>query len=247
MMRADYRAQPAAQTLHRGLDILDVVARGCATGPEIAQQLGLSRSTTYRLIAGLAERGYLHVNGAQLRLGSKIAELSHRAADRIDLPRRAQPVLDALSKATSDAANLGVRTESDVVYIAQSPGARRLTVRHRVGDRNRLHATALGQALLLDFDAAEAQRLAGHDAPAQWINDFIAAKNRGQGYHSGEADGEIVCIASPIRNAAGAIVAALSLSTLRSYLYGAKVGELEASVQHAALLLSGELGYRLPP
>ncbi len=207
--------QRASQTLHRAIDIIDAVAEGCGAPAELAARLGLSRSTAYRLSTLLAERGYLELGqrGAY-HLGARMFALGQSAARAVDMPRLAQPILDELARATGDAANLGVRDDEEIIYLAQSPGTRRLTVRHRVGDRNTLRDTALGQALL----------------------------QGGPGFHRDEFGDGVVCVAAPVRDASGAVVAAISLSTIPQYLAEGRLEQVERLVVEAARTLSGALG-----
>ncbi|MBI1683628.1 IclR family transcriptional regulator [Caulobacter hibisci] len=223
-----------SQTLHRGLDILEAVAAGCVSPAQIAERLSLSRSTTYRLAALLAERGHLDAGGQGYRLGPRMFALGASAARAVDLPRLAQPILERLTRDTGDAANLGVRDGDEVIYVAQSPGTRRLVVRHGVGARNRLRQTAMGQALMLD--AVDDQ-----ETP-EWRDILRRARVHGLGFHRDIGGDDIVCISAPVRDAAGAIVAAISLSTIPQYLDDARLEDVRALVRQAGLALSRRIG-----
>ncbi|PXA90772.1 transcriptional regulator [Caulobacter sp. D4A] len=228
-------AQKLSQTLHRGLDILEAVAAGCASPAQIAERLSLSRSTTYRLAALLAERGHLNAGGHGYKLGPRMFALGASAARAVDLPRLAQPILEGLTRDTGDAANLGVRDGDEVIYVAQSPGTRRLVVRHGVGARNRLRQTAMGQALMLDSDDEAGET-------PEWTAVMRQARTRGLGFHRDEFGDAIVCIAAPVRDAAGAIVAAISLSTIPQYLDDERLERLRGQVREAGQALSRRIG-----
>jgi DNA-binding IclR family transcriptional regulator len=143
-------ADRASQTLHRALDILEAVAEGAHSLKAFEARVGLTRSTTHRLASALVDRGLLSSVGRDYRLGGRLVQLGHQARERLGLAEVARPVLAALSAETQDATNLGTIAGDDVLYVGQAPGRRRLEVRHRVGDRNRIRDTALGRALLID-------------------------------------------------------------------------------------------------
>lgn len=228
-------AQKLSQTLHRGLDILEAVAAGCASPAQIAERLSLSRSTTYRLAALLAERGHLNTGDRGYQLGPRMFALGASAARAVNLPRLAQPILEGLTRDTGDAANLGVRDGDEVIYVAQSPGTRRLVVRHGVGARNRLRQTAMGQALMLDTAH-------GADETPEWRDAMRQARASGLGFHRDEFGDAIVCIAAPVRNVAGEIVAALSLSTIAQYLDDGRLERIRVLVAEAGMALSRRIG-----
>ena len=227
-------ARSGSQTLQRGMDVLEAVASGCASPAEIAERLSLTRTTTYRLLKHLTDRRYLAVTGGRYGLGPQLLALSRCADETLDLTTVAGPVIDRLARETGEAVNLGVRTGRHVLYIYQAPGTRRLTVRHRVGDRNRLERTALGQALMLDGDEAVSD--------AGWTEQLRSARERGFGLHHDDGGDGIICVAAPIRDAGGAIVAALSVSSIPVYADAARLPVIADAVRAAATSVSMELG-----
>jgi DNA-binding IclR family transcriptional regulator len=227
----------SSQTLLRGLDIIDAVREGPIGLTEIMSRLTLTRSTAHRLAAALVERRLLtHDGRSGYRLGPKLIHLAFQAREATSLIAVAQPVLMALSQDTEDATNLAVRDDDEIVYVAQAPGRRRVAVRHRVGDRNLVRATALGRALLLDAGDAE------------W-NDHFPSEDRRQALATGlvlhldDGGDRIRCIAAPVRDASGAISAALSLSSIPQYMTDARMAELGQEVVRAATDISKRLGW----
>lgn len=247
-------ADRASQTLHRALDILEAVAEGAHSLKAFEERVGLTRSTTHRLASALVDRGLLSAVGRDYRLGGRLVQLGHQASERLGVAEVARPVLAALAADTQDAANLGTPSGDDVLYVAQVPGRRRLEIRHRVGDRNRIRDTALGRALLID---ASPQRWVAlfADAPdalqaAAFQRDMEAARRTGHALHLEDGGDSIRCIAAPIRDASGAIVAAISLSSVPQYMDEARMAELVPQVVAAALEIGMALGFnpsRLAP
>lgn len=227
----------SSQTLTRALDILDAVRGGPINLPDLERQLGLSRSTVHRLANALVERRLLsHDHRKGYRLGPRLMDLGFLAHEATDLASVAQPTLDAISQHMDDATNLAVRHGDDIVYIARSPSRRRVVVRHRIGDRNRISDTALGRALMLDSPA---------EVWSQYFppEELPAANHDGFTRHIDEDGDRICCVASPIRDASGAIVAALSLSSIPQYMTPERLEQAGRSVIEGAEAISRRLGW----
>jgi len=237
----------ASQTLHRALDILEAVAEGAHSLKAFEARVGLTRSTTHRLASALVDRGLLSSVGRDYRLGGRLVQLGHQARERLGLADVARPVLAALSAETQDATNLGTIAGDDVLYVGQAPGRRRLEVRHRVGDRNHIRDTALGRALLIDAPPARWSQLFADDpdspAAAAFFHDMETARRVGHALHLDDGLDSVRCIAAPIRDASGAIVAALSLSSIPQYMPEDRMAQAEREVIDAADAISRRLGW----
>jgi DNA-binding IclR family transcriptional regulator len=240
-------ADRASQTLHRALDILEAVAEGAHSLKAFEARIGLTRSTTHRLASALVDRGLLSSVGRDYRLGGRLVQLGQQAKERLSLTDVARPVLAALAAETQDATNLGTLAGDDVLYVAQVPGRRRLEIRHWVGDRNRIRDTALGRALLIDAPSERWAQLFAEDPAspeaAAFSRDMEAARHSGHALHLEDGGDSIRCIAAPIRDASGAIVAALSLSSVPQYMDEARMAELVPRVIEAALEIGLGLGF----
>jgi len=241
-----------SQTLMRGLDVIDAVARGETTLPQLAVALELTRSTAHRIAASLVERGYLAFTPrAGYRLGSKLLELGHLAQAQSDLVQIARPHLEALAETTEDTVHLGILDADQALYLDKVPGRRRINISSRVGDRQPLSSTGLGKALMLDH-AAEywhqrffADQASGAPAadPAVWNERMRNYAESGRAYDLEENEDQIRCVAAPVRNAAGEIVGAISVSSAAQYMSDARMEDLSGEVIAAAQVISRELGW----
>lgn len=226
-----------SRSLMRALDILDAASTGPISLVDIMGRLGLTRSTAYRLASALVDRGLLrHDPRKGYQLGPRILSLGAMARESADLIAIAQPTLDALSLKTGDATNLAIRDGDDIVYVGRAPSRRLLAVRHQLGDRNRIEATALGRALLMDASSAVWRA----SFPAESQNDLIA---EGFSRHIGEDGERICCVAAPIRDASGEIIAALSLSSAQQYMSADQMDAAGRQVAEAATVVSRRLGW----
>jgi DNA-binding IclR family transcriptional regulator len=246
------RQQAGSQTLLRGLDVLEAVADGPITLADLAARLGMNRSTTHRLANALVDRRYLTFTPRSgYRFGPKLLELGYLAQEQADLVRLARDHLEALAAATEDTVHLGVFDRELALYLAKIPGRRRVEISSRVGDRQPLTSTGLGKALLLDSPPSTWERLFRTDDPDGRRNiGYDLWKTRMQGYAEAgfafdleENEDQIRCVAAPIRNAGGEIVAALSVSSAAQYMADDRMNALTEDVLETAQAISAELGW----
>ncbi|NQE63050.1 IclR family transcriptional regulator [Caulobacter sp. RHG1] len=234
----DAGPESTSQTLARAIDILDALREGPADLQALQARTGLTRSTTHRLANLLIHRRLVTGDGKIYRLGAGLIYLGFKSGERLELVDVARPVLAQLSAETDDAVNLGVRDGDEIIYLAQAPSRRRVVVRHQVGDRNQVAETALGRALLLD-DGDMWRALFPRE-------DYALNSDRGHVEHYDDGGDRIRCLAAPIREVSGGIVAALSLSSLPEYMDDARMAVLAERVREAAAEISLALGYEGP-
>ncbi|WP_235524535.1 IclR family transcriptional regulator [Caulobacter sp. Root655] len=237
----------------RGLDLLDIVAQ---VGPiplkALTDRIGLTRSTTHRLAAALVERNFLRLGVKGYELGAKLLQLDAVARTHLSLPTLARPYLEDLARLHGDAVNLAIREGGDIRYVDQVRGSRRVEIRSVIGERRPLASTGLGRAMLLD-DGEAAWRAAFHDNPDRpggvdaevvWMGRMEIFKAQGAAFDVEENADKVRCVAAPIRGASGAVVAALSVSSVPQYMDDGRMAALVDPVRAAARAISIDLGWR---
>src|SRR5580658_1535417 len=155
-----------SQSLERGLAIL-----GCFT-PEkpvlgiadIADDLGMSRSTTHRYVITLVALGYLEQGASRkYRLGLHVTDLGMSALNSTSLREHSQPYLDELRRRTGYTINVAVLDGPEIVYIARSRSQRRAQQRIdlglALGSRLPAYCTAMGKLLLAHLPDHERREL----------------------------------------------------------------------------------------
>ena len=237
----------------RGLDVIEAVADGAATLQQLADVLGLSRSTTHRLAASLVEREYLAFapRASGYRLGAKLLQLGYLAHSQADIVQVARPYLEALSESTEDTVHLGVLDGDTALYLDKMPGRRRITISSRVGDRQPLSSTGLGKALMLDHKRAYWEERfqadqAGGAPPADaevWLQRMQDYADVGRAFDLEENEDQIRCVAAPVRGVDGKIAGAISVSSAAQYMSDERMTELTDVVIDAANSISRELGF----
>jgi len=247
---------PRSQTLVRGLEILDSVAERAHTIADIAAMTGLTYPTVHRIVSVLVERRYLKVDNArEFSLGPRLIELGFAAYSRADIVQIARPILEALSRKTHDTVHLSQREGREVVYLDKLRGARPVEISSRIGGRKPAISTGVGKAMLLDEPdntLLEIYRqdhlLMAHDCgETEWIGMMRQYRDGGYAYDLGENEPSIRCVAAPIRDATGRIVASVSVSSTQAYMNPDRMTALIPEVQAAAQAISAELGGGIAP
>ena len=250
------RALSGTQTLIRGLDVIDAVARGVTTLVDLASELGLTRSTTHRLAATLVERRYLDfIRGDGYALGPKLLELGHLTSRGMELPRVAREHLEALAATTGDTVHLGILEGTKALYLDKIQGRRRVEISSRIGERQPLRSTGLGKALILDagetqwceYYDLEAQQGKGYPVtPPEWLSRMREYAQEGYAFDLEENEDRIRCVAAPIRGVDGSIVGAISVSSAEQYMDVMRMRGLTFEVKKTADAISADLGYTPP-
>ncbi|NHO30989.1 IclR family transcriptional regulator [Acetobacter fallax] len=236
------------QTLGRGLTLMVAVGSGHATIPALMGHLGFSRSTTQRLASALVQTGWLvQHNDHSYALGPCLMKLAS-GLEESPLRVLAKPILRELGDRTRDTVHLGERADDEVLYLDKVYGQRGLEMRSRVGLRLPLALTGIGRALILDDTPDEWERL--YHVAGGKPSKFLAWLTRMHGYQKTRVvfdleDNEpgIHCVASPVTDSSGRIVAALSVASATPYLPKRRMEEMAPMIRAAAETLSRELGW----
>jgi DNA-binding IclR family transcriptional regulator len=247
------QALAGTQTLARGLDIIDAVARGACTLNDLARTVGLTRSTTHRLAGTLIELRYLKfARNDGYELGPKLLELGHKTSGSIELRTVAGEFLEALSASTGDTVHLGILDGERALYLDKIQGTRRVQISSRIGDRQPLRSTGLGKALILDATESEWRDYYDHDARLgssynvslqDWLKRMRDYSSHGYAFDLEENEDRIRCVAAPIRGVDGSIVGAISVSSAAQYMDDRRMRVLGLEVKQVADDISGVLGF----
>ena len=193
---------------------------------EVAEALGVPRSSAHSLLASLVDIGMLQWRpGGRYRLGWRVLELAEVHRRTLDVRGVAAPFLAELVGRYGETCHVAVLDKGDALYIDKAPGSHNVRVQGApVGARLELHCTAVGKVLaafgdpaLVDDYLARTELTRHTPATITDRTDFVAELERvrreGVGYDRGEAVGDVFCVAAPIRDELGAVVAAVSLSS----------------------------------
>jgi len=246
------------QSLQRAIDILEAIGeskRGLSL-KAIAGITGLPKSTVYRLLANLEQRGYVAVSDGAYRLGLKLLMFSHKAEQDLEIRQLARPFMAQLNEATRESVHLGTLYNNRVLYIdtIESPQPVRLVA--RVGGTNAVHSTALGKALLIghaDEDIRAILTAIGMEKRTErtitrveaFLAEMAEVRRRGVAFDDEESDIGCRCVGAPIQDHTGRVIAAISVSGPASR-FTREIAENEVAEQllAATRAVSATLGLR---
>lgn len=237
--------------------VLDVMAQSTSELGviEISKAVGLAPSTTHRLLATLVAGGLVERQENQkYRLGVKLIALGYAAQERLDLRTEAVDVMRDLAQKTRLTTNLAKLDGADILYIEKIADTAHFALNIRVGQRRPAYCRALGKVLLAHLPPDEVRQRVGVNLPRrtpQTITDVEAllqhlAHVRHNGYAVDREEAEVgcICLAAPIRDAKGEVIAALSVSGPSSQMLALPEAHLAAEVIEAANRVSARLGYQ---
>ena len=246
--------------LMRGLDILKGLSgeRRQATLSEVAEVIGVTRSSAYRLLYTLEHLGFVAYEPATktYSLGPQVLHLGYGYLAGRDLVEVAMPQLMRLRDRTGWSAHLGELHGREVVYLARVPTRRTVASTVHVGTRLPARSTAMGRVLLsgLRDDAIRDLYRDEPSAPAKLkttasLNELaeLIAADRANGFVVQNAVYEpgVASVAAPIRDMTDSIVAAVNVSAISLFTNDAELnGPLKTEVLAAADAISRDLGRR---
>jgi len=249
------------QSLDRGLVLLEAVAhaRRPLSLSELTEVLAIDRSSVFRLANTLRRRGYLAQlpESKRYTLGSAIWRLSGLFPFENLLLQVARPHVRALAEETGETTHVAVREGAQAVLIDRQLTAQTVGVAGAgSGTAMPLHSTGLGKALLADFDREALVKLLGAAPLPRFTRHTLTTLEglasaceqvRASGYALDDEEGcdGVRCVGSPVRDASGAVVAALGISAPEARLARAALKQAAARVVAAAAAVSRELGYGL--
>ncbi|WP_243657678.1 IclR family transcriptional regulator [Parafrankia sp. BMG5.11] len=150
-------AVPGVQSVHRALDLLEILAAAGGRLPmaELAARAQLPTPTVHRLLRTMVERGYLRqLPDRSYALGFRLVPLGARANAMVGA--NASGVLHDLVAELGETANLAVLSGDQAEYVAQAPSRYAMRMFTEVGRRVDLHSTGVGKVLLAQLDDDEA-------------------------------------------------------------------------------------------
>lgn len=215
------------QVIERMMSLLDALAdaHDPASLKQLAAATDLHPSTAHRILAAMSNGRFVERQDAgTYRLGIRLLELGAIVKSRINLREVALPFMQELHEAIGEAINLGARHDDEIIYLERTSSGRALVrVVYLVGGRAPLHLTSLGK-LFLAADGPQkireyAKRTGLPGKTPHSLTTLIAlekelekVRRHGIAYDDEEAELGLKCVAAPIHDDEGNVVAALSVS-----------------------------------
>jgi DNA-binding IclR family transcriptional regulator len=224
---------------------------------QVSDETGLLPSDVHRILRSLQAFGYIKQDEAKkYSLGLELLKLGHLVHERIELREVARPFLRHLSELAQATVNLAVFDPHDfeVVFIEQIDSPAEMQLRLRIGAAPAAHATGVGKVLLSHLDRETAMKVirkSGLPKRTKYTitnidelkREFEAVRSQGYALDREEAAIGACCIAAPVRDHRGEVVAAVSVSIMASRSASSDESRLIAAVQATAANISALLGH----
>ena len=250
-------ASAGVQSVDRAINVLEILAReGSAGVSEVAAEIGVHRSTAFRLLAALEDRDLVEQNTerGKYQLGFGVLRLASAIPARLDLVRQAQPVLDDLAQRVDETINLAVVRQHYAVHVQQAFGSAAVASQTWVGQLTPLHATSSGKVLLAHMsppqvnavlDAAGLPSYTEHTVTSRHVLVEELARVRDEGFATAyeELETGLNAAAVPVRDHIGAVIGALSASGPAFRLDKARIEEIAEDLKAAGARISHRMGW----
>jgi IclR family KDG regulon transcriptional repressor len=222
---------------------------------EVAEKLKMAKSSTHDLMSSLAKLGFLNkTEDSRYRLGWRLVTLSEVLLATTELRQEAHPVMEELAMQYQETIHLAVLDDTQAVYVDKLEGRQAVRVElTSLGARLYAHCSALGKVLLAYSSEEEVKRIIQTAGLPRFTPNTITdeeelgqnlAKIRRQGfaYDMEEILPDLCCVAAPIYNHVGHVIAAISMS-IPAYRFRRSQTEFREGVMRAAKKISKQLGY----
>ncbi|MEV6104518.1 IclR family transcriptional regulator [Streptomyces sp. NPDC051940] len=245
----------------RAMDILELFLGpdDSLSAPEITRRLGLPRTTVHELVTTLAARNYLSgVPGqpGRYRLGVRTYQLGSAFGERLDLAAEGREVARKVAETCDETVHVAILEDADVIYVAKIDSTHAVRMVSAAGRRLPAHCTAVGKMLLASLPEAtlDARLPAGrplvamtdqsYTSPDELRRHLAGIREHGVAVEERESNPDVSCVAAPVRDSAGRVVAAMSISVPMIRWSAERRRELAELATKGAQELSARLGYR---
>lgn len=223
---------------------------------DLARRLGVAKSTAHRLATTLLSEGMLEQNAdtEKYRLGIALFRLGALVRQRMDVSIEARPLLRELREKVNETVHLAVLDGTEIMYIYNLESTQAIRMRSDIGVRKPAYCTAEGQAMLAFQPPEVVERVIRAGLPQrtpQTITDPAALRRtlelirqRGCAIEDEESEAGMRCVAAPVRDDSGEVIAAIGLGGPVSRLSKKAVAGFVPHVIGTAAAISARLGFR---
>jgi DNA-binding IclR family transcriptional regulator len=245
------------QSVDRAITALEILAqRGEAGVSEVATEIGVHKSTAFRLLSALEDRGLVEQSQdrGKYHLGFGILRLASAIPERLDLVRQGRPVIEELAATFDETVNLAVMRSHFAVNLDQKQGTAAVAAQNWVGQLTPLHATSSGKVLMAYLDdevrkqlvkSAGLERFTGRTITSERALERELEDVRKNGFAATyeEYEDGLNAVAAPILDHTGQVVGAVSVSGPAYRLDVRRIEQIVAGVKQGADQISNRMGH----
>lgn len=249
---------PIIQSVERALRILDLFDERDRelSISDISKRMSLHKSTVHSLLKTLQKHHYIVQNeeNGKYALGLKLFERGNFVTSSMDLRRISKPHLEHLSDLTGFTVHLVIHDGKEGVYIDKVEGTGSTVLYSRIGRRVPIHSSAVGKTLVAFKNEDEIELLLVDyvfqkrtektiQTKEKFLEEVKEIREKGYSIDNEENEPGIYCIAVPIKDFSGKVIAAISISMSVARVNKEKVNEFVKLLQKTTSNISEELGY----
>ncbi len=222
---------------------------------QLAERMSLPKSSVHRLLGTLIAHEFVERDPAtrRYRLGLRVFEIGSVAIHERGLHKAAHPIVEQLAISSGETCHLAVLAGVDAVYVYKIDGARTVIMSSRVGGRAPCYCTSIGKVLIAWAADEVFERVVASGFHAFTTNTIMSrdelateldkVRRKGYALDLEEFERGLRCIAAPVRDHAGLVVAALGLAGPANRLSNERLRAVVDPVMGAADAVSRNLGY----
>ncbi|MET8815474.1 IclR family transcriptional regulator [Streptomyces sp. NPDC004549] len=246
----------AVQSVDRAVSVLEILARhGEAGVTEIADELDVHKSTAFRLLGVLENRGLVAQakDRGKYYLGAGVLRLAGAAAVRLDISQEGVPVCREVADELGETVNIAVLDDDAAVNIMQARGTASVTAQNWLGRRSPLHATSSGKVLLAHLPPTLREGLLARPlhrftertvtGAAMLRAELEAVVEQGYAMTVEELELGLAAVAAPVRSHDGKVIGAITVSGPVYRLNADRLPEVAKRAVAAGAELSRRMGY----
>lgn len=215
------------QSLERALTLLNKLSE-YPEGIQIsrlAEQVGLTKSTVHRLLATLTNMNYTIKDEEtdKYKIGLQVLFLSRNLINNINVVTVAKPFLEKLCREVNETIHLCIEDRGEVIYIDKIESNQTIRMYSRIGSRAPIYCTAVGKVLLSGMDKDKKNETISKmkfipktpttiTSKEEFLEEIEKVDSQGYALDNSENEASLMCIAFPIFDHNGKIIASFSVS-----------------------------------
>lgn len=243
----------------RAFQIIEHLAdqEGAVALKKISEDLGMEPSTVHRYLTTLKKLGYAqqYQQSQHYSLSLKFGMIHSKVISRVRIPSIAHAEMTRLSESLNETIHLAVLDNTEFVYVDKVESRQPIQMRSRIGDRGRLHSTAIGKVLLAFLPDEERRELLERlelmaltpntlTTQKRLKQELRAVRERFYSVDNEENEIGIRCVGAPVLGFEGKLCAAVSASGSTLTMTEERLQQVAADLLRSCQVISNELGYQ---
>ncbi len=251
-------ADNGIQVIDRAFDILETLTmekEGLGV-TEIGNRIGLHKSTVHRILTTMVKRGYVEKNTYGLyKIGLKFIDISSIYLNNVELKTEAKPFLRELTNKYNQTTHLAILDGAEAVYIDKVDVLNNIRLYSQIGRRVPIHCSAIGKCLISGLTDVELESILNAYSftsltektiknKKEYLEQIENVKRLKWSLDDEEHEAGVRCVAAPVFDYRGKIIAAVSISGSFTTITDEKLDEIINDVKATAMEISKRMGWK---